>query len=188
MRTFVALNLPTDERARLHESLAALRETALPVRWLPASSLHVTIKFLGETEADAVPDIDRALAAAATRRPALQLQVGGLDGFPSLRRANIVWIGVAPDPALLALHRELDPALSRLGYPRETRPFRPHITIGRVSSSAARAPDLERMGGLVTYAATIPVGSVDLMQSHPGATASRYETLLSRTLGHRVSP
>jgi RNA 2',3'-cyclic 3'-phosphodiesterase len=187
VRTFIALNLPAAERVLLYDALAPLRETSLPVRWLVATSLHVTIKFLGDTDAAAVPDIDRALHEAAARRAPIDLRIGGLGGFPSLRRASIVWIGVAPDPALMALYRDLEPALSRLGYPRETRPFRPHITVGRVSGSAARMPDLERLGGLVTFTATIPVATVDLMQSHPGAKGSRYETLLSRTLGDRVT-
>jgi 2'-5' RNA ligase len=185
MRTFVALNLPAAERVRLHDALAPLRERGLPVRWMAPEALHLTVKFLGDTEGDGVADIERVLAAAAARRAPIRLRIGGLGAFPSLRRANVLWVGAAPDPELLALQKDVELALSRLGYPREQRPFRPHVTIGRLRSDG-RAVDVERLGGSVGYDAVVDVETVDLMQSLAGAAGSRYETLLRRRLGEKV--
>jgi RNA 2',3'-cyclic 3'-phosphodiesterase len=184
VRTFVALNLPEAERAHLFASLEPLRAKSLPVRWVAPDALHVTVKFLGDTESEAVTPLDEVLHTAAARRGPVTLRIGGLGAFPSLRRANILWVGIAGDTELALLHRELEPALSRLGFPREQRPFRPHITIGR-AHSGARAMDIERLGGLVDYEATITVETVDLMQSHTGPGGSRYETLLRRRLGEQ---
>lgn len=184
MRTFVALNLPQVERARLHDALAPLRDRGLPVRWVAAEALHVTLRFLGDTEADAVPHIDRVLAEAAARRSPLTLEIAGLGAFPSLRRANIIWIGVGQNPALNALQKHLEPALSRLGFPRETRPFRPHITVGRIRGDS-RAIDIDRIRELVDYSASVEVATVDLMQSHQSSAGSRYELLVSRRLGEQ---
>lgn len=184
MRTFIALNLPKDERARLHAALEPLREKPLPVRWMDADALHLTVKFLGDTEGDGVAAIDTAMRKAVSRRSAITLRIGGLGGFPSLRRANILWIGAAPDAELTALQRELEPALSRLGYPREQRPFRPHVTIGR-TRNGGQPSDIERLAALVDYEATVVVESVDLMRSEPGPRGARYELLLRRTLGER---
>src|SRR5690606_21273456 len=61
VRTFVALNLPADERVRLHDALEPLRSKALPIRWVPPESLHVTVKFLGDTESDGIDAIRRVL-------------------------------------------------------------------------------------------------------------------------------
>jgi 2'-5' RNA ligase len=182
VRTFVALNLPREEQARLHGSLERLRAKSLPVRWVAPEGLHMTVRFLGETEGEAVTPVDEVLRTAAARRAPVTLRVGGLGAFPSLRRATILWVGIAQDSELAALHRELEPALSRLGFPREQRPFRPHITIGRVRGSA-KALDVERLTGLVDYEATITVETVDLMQSISGPGGSRHERLLSRQLG-----
>ena len=182
MRTFIALNLPPEERVRLHAALEPLRGKGLPVRWMDPESLHLTVKFLGDTEGDGVAAIDAVMRKAASRRSAITLRIAGLGGFPSLRRANIVWIGVAPDAELSALQRELEPALSRLGYPREQRPFRPHITIGR-TRSGGQPSDIERLSTLVDHEATVVVESVDLMRSQPGPAGSRYEPLLRRRLG-----
>jgi RNA 2',3'-cyclic 3'-phosphodiesterase len=184
MRTFVALNLPQAERARLHDALAPLRDRGLPVRWVAPEALHITLRFLGDTEADAVPHIERVLADAAARRSPLTLEIAGLGAFPSLRRASIIWIGVNQEPELHALQKHLEPALSRLGFPRETRPFRPHITVGRIRSGS-RAIDIDRARELVDYSAAVEVATVDLMQSHQSSAGSRYERLLSRRLGEK---
>jgi 2'-5' RNA ligase len=182
--TFVALNLPQTEQARLHASLGPLRAKSLPVRWVAPDALHTTVKYLGDTESEAVAAVEAVLLTAAARRAPLTLRIGGLGAFPSLRRANILWVGVTGDGELTALQRELEPALSRLGFPREQRPFRPHITIGR-THSRAQPLDLERLSGLVTFDTTITVESVDLMQSHSGPGGSRYEILLRRRLGEK---
>lgn len=182
MRTFVALNLPATERERLHDALGPLRARPLDVRWVDAGALHVTVKFLGETDGDGVDRIGGILRAAASRRAAITLRMAGVGAFPSLRRANIVWVGIAPEPELSALQRELEPALSRLGFPREQRPFRPHITVGRARRNA-RAPDIERLVGLVDHEAEVRVDTVDLMLSRPGSDGSRYEALVRCPLG-----
>lgn len=184
MRTFIALNLPQEERLRLHAALEPLRARDLPVRWIDAESLHITLKFLGDTESGAVPEVERVLDDAAGRRAPMQLKLGGVGAFPTLRRANILWVGAAPEPELMALQKQLEPALSRLGFPREHRPFRPHITVGRARSDA-RALDIERYVGLVDYEAVIEIGTVELMQSHVSSRGSRYETLLTRRLGKK---
>jgi 2'-5' RNA ligase len=182
MRTFVALNLPTAERERMHASLDALRSRDLPVRWVDAPALHVTVKFLGDTASDGIEAIAAVLRQAVRRRGPVTLAIGGLGGFPSLRRASVLWLGIAPDAELAALQREMEPALSRLGYPREQRPFRPHITIGRTRGDG-RGIDIERLGALVDYESTITVETVDLMQSHTSPQGARYELVLSRALG-----
>lgn len=184
MRTFVAINLPPEERQRLHDALAPLRERDLPVRWAAPESLHITVKYLGDTESSAVAAVDRVLADAAARREPMTLTVGGVGAFPTLRRANIVWVGAAAAPELMALQKHLEPALSRLGFPREQRPFRPHITVGRARSDA-RALDIERYVGLVDYEAIVRIDTVELMQSHQSSRGSRYETLLTRRLGEK---
>ncbi|HUF49420.1 MAG TPA: RNA 2',3'-cyclic phosphodiesterase [Longimicrobiales bacterium] len=182
MRTFVALNLPAEERARLHAALEPLRARALPIRWTAADALHLTLKFLGEIEGAAVNRIDTALRAVAAQHAPLTLRPGGVGAFPAIRRASIVWVGIEPDSALLALQRDLELALSRLGYAREQKPFRPHITVGRTRGSA-RAPDIERHASELRYESQVRVATLDLMRSHVGANGSRYEALLRRTLG-----
>jgi RNA 2',3'-cyclic 3'-phosphodiesterase len=182
VRAFLAVNLPPATRVELYGALEPLRTSLADVRWLPAESLHMTLKFLGDVEG---PDVERISATASdvlVKYPPMTLSMGGVGGFPSIRRANIVWIGVAVDPTFERMQRDVELAMSRLGFAREQRPFRGHITVGRAKSEA-RAPSLERIAGSVEYRGTIDVTAVELMRSHTDAAGARYETLTRYPLG-----
>jgi len=182
MRTFIALNLPAAERERLYAALEPLRERDQPIRWTAAESLHLTLKFLGEIEGNEVARLEETMRAIAGKHAPLTLRIGGVGAFPAIRRASIVWVGVQPDPAVLALQRDVELAMSKLGYTREYKTYRPHITVGRTRNES-RAPDLERHTGVVQYESSVHVGTMDLMRSHTGAGGSKYEALLRVALG-----
>jgi RNA 2',3'-cyclic 3'-phosphodiesterase len=181
MRTFVALNLDAAARTRLHASLEPLRGRPLPVRWLDEHALHLTLKFLGDTEGAAVAALGDALRDTARRHAPLTLELTGFGAFPSLRRASVLWVGVAPSEPLLALQAEVELALARLGWGREQKPFRPHITVGRVRSGA-RPPDVERAAAGYDYHDSVHVATIDLMRSHLGPAGARYEAVLREPL------
>jgi 2'-5' RNA ligase len=184
MRTFVALNLAAAERDRLYAALEPLRERDLPIRWTAADSLHLTLKFLGEIEGSEVARIEETMRGIARRHAPLTLRIGGVGAFPAIRRASIVWVGVQSDPAVLSLQRDVELAMSRLGYTRDYKTYRPHITVGRTRNES-RAPDLERHTGAVRYESSVQVETMDLMRSHTGAGGSRYEPLLRIALGSK---
>jgi RNA 2',3'-cyclic 3'-phosphodiesterase len=182
MRTFVALNLPAAGRQQLHDALRPLHDRSLPVGWSRPDAMHLTLKFIGEIESAEVAPLEAVLRGIAGRHDPLDLRIGGLAAFPSLRRANVLWVGIAEGDALMALQADVELALSRLGYAREQRPFRPHLTVARVRSGA-RAPDIERFVGGFDYSSTVRVDTLDLMRSHLGGDGARYEALLRAPLG-----
>jgi len=128
MRLFVALDLPLDARTALAQWADAAAPSA--VRRVPADNLHVTLAFLGSRdEADAAA-AGRVLAARA-------VAVGTLDTAGALwlppRRPGVLTVALRADDGLAALQAELVAALVvAIGFEAETRPFRPHITVGRV--------------------------------------------------------
>jgi RNA 2',3'-cyclic 3'-phosphodiesterase len=185
MRTFVALNLPAPVKSALHDAAAPLRERGLPVRWVRSDGLHLTLSFLGDIEGAEIARIDDALRSLAAQHAPLLLRLAGFGAFPSLRRASVLWVGVDAEPALMALQRDTALALSRLGYPREQRHFRPHITLGRLRGGA-RPPDVERLMAGLDWSATADVGTIDLMRSHTDPDGAHYEPLLRHALGERM--
>lgn len=157
MRSFVAIELPETlkaEAARLQERLKAdgsnLRQT---IKWIGPDGLHLTMKFLGEIGEDRVPAVVEVLRGVAAETPALALMVQGLGGFPSLQAARVVWIGVSgPDRSMASLrrlHALLEAALEGRGFSRESRPFAPHVTLGRARPGCQPAfgPDVRGPGG-----------------------------------------
>lgn len=165
MRLFLALNLDPEVRHRVHAATHALRIAAPLVRWIDESKLHLTLKFLGEQPESLVAPLAAALDKAAGQSRELDLQFGVIGAFPNFRRARVVWLGVAPDPKLELLHHDIEVACDGLGLGVDGRPFRPHVTLGRV----------EQVDGALRQAArglrvrdVSAVSSVDLMLSSGG--------------------
>jgi 2'-5' RNA ligase len=182
MRTFIALNLPIGDRRALQQALEPAQRRSLPVRWVDDDGMHLTLKFLGEIDSSHAAAVGALLQQIAARHPALVLRIGGFGAFPSLRRANVLWVGVAAEPRLLALQRDLEDALVPLGHAREQRAFRPHLTVGR-TTRGSREPDVSRIAGEFDYGAAVAVDTVDLMLSHTGRGGSWYELLVKAPLG-----
>jgi 2'-5' RNA ligase len=128
LRLFFALPLP----APLREALGHWQQTGPPVRWSRTEGLHVTLAFLGDRPAEALPALDALASAVAARHAPFALHTEGLGGFPGSRRARILWLGLAPAPALESLARDLRGALATAGEPFDSKPFRAHVTLARL--------------------------------------------------------
>ena len=133
VRCFVALPVPPPVRERAAEVMTALKAGGPDVKWVEPANLHLTLKFLGEAPEGQVPDLVRALEEACAGRPAPRLEITVPGAFPDARRPRVVWLGLAGDLTPLAeLAAAVERALAPLGYPPEDRPFRAHLTLGRV--------------------------------------------------------
>jgi 2'-5' RNA ligase len=133
IRSFVAIDVEPAVRAALGALQAELAAVRADVRWVRPDGLHVTLKFLGAVAPDRLDAVRAGLALALAGQPALRVRVGGLGAFPSWRRPRVVWVALAGD-GLSALAARVEAALSALGFPAESRPFTPHLTLGRVNS------------------------------------------------------
>lgn len=183
MRLFVAINLPDDTRAAVHEAAAPLRDVAPELRWVAAERLHLTVRFLGEQSEEMVPALADVLADAARKSQAIPLTVAGVGAFPGFRRARVVWLGVDYEPKLELLYHDVETACMSLGFEVEGRAFRPHLTLGRapVRLPEERARDLQRAARGIRFRTTTTVTSVDLMHSELGGGGPRYR-MVSRAM------
>jgi 2'-5' RNA ligase len=141
LRTFVAVETSEEVRSALETVQTSLRRQRVRARWVRPRGMHLTLKFLGEIPADQVPRAAEALRSAADGQAGFSLTVAGIGVFPDLRRPRVVWAGLSGGIApLAALQIRVEDALAAVGFPREARPFRAHLTIGRCSEPAA--PDV----------------------------------------------
>lgn len=179
MRAFIALNLPRRERTRLHRSVRALREEDLPVRWVEADNLHLTLKFLGEVVPERVELVTSLLERVAAATPPLTLEVGGFGAFPTLRRPRVLWMGVAASPELRCLKQDLEWTLADAGFEAETRAFHPHLTLGRADPRARSGVfrDLDAWVPRLDFTARVEVAAVDLMRSQLSREGALYTIL-----------
>lgn len=174
VRLFAGLPLDETARARLGERTAALRGGDWPVRWAAPESWHLTVKFYGEREEADVAVIGAGLAEAARGTPLLDLNLTVLGANAPGRRARVVWVEVEAPAALELLHHRVERAGEALGIAPEGRPFRPHLTIGRVRSGASLPPGAGAR--LAATAVNLPflVERLVLFESRTGPDGSRY--------------
>lgn len=132
MRLFAAVPLPEPARGELAGLLERLRRRELPVRWVGDHGLHLTLKFFGEVGAERLDVIAEAIRLAAGTPEPLPLRLGELGAFPNPRRPRVVWVGLEAPPALELLQDRLERQCDAIGFPPDSAPYRPHVTLGRV--------------------------------------------------------
>lgn len=178
MRLFVAVHLPQEIRERLALVQERLRRAQADVSWVKPANLHITLKFLGETEPKRLERIGPVLAEAARNVTPFSLAVAGVGAFGG-RIPRVVWVGVREGTAPLeALAGAVESGLARLGFPKEKRGFTAHFTLGRVRSPR----NAEALLAAIRDEPTEPLGTVlverfVLMQSELDPGGSIYTAL-----------
>lgn len=133
-RTFIAVRLPDAIRAQLALQIETLKPR-LPamVRWVAPESLHLTLAFLGELDDVRLAAADEATAVAAREGAPFTLALTHLGTFGPARAPRVIWAGVSGDIAALGNPQDrLATELELRGFPREDRPFSPHLTLARI--------------------------------------------------------
>lgn len=132
MRLFIAIDLP----AEVHLELEALQRDLKPVtdsaRWVAPASIHLTLKFLGETAEPKLPEIDDALVGLSWKP--FPVTVRGIGFFPGNRSPRVFWAGLEAS-TMEGLAQQIDIRMERLGFEKEKRAFRPHLTLARARES-----------------------------------------------------
>jgi 2'-5' RNA ligase len=183
MRLFFALQLPAPAKEALRPALeAARKQGGAGVGLARVEQLHFTLAFLGEQPEEAVQRACEA-AQAAGGLPAFRLGIGGRGAFPSLGRPRVLWLGVTQGAAeLCAVADRLAAGLRERGFVPEDRPFRPHLTLGRVKprgqEEARRALEAVPQGELARF----PAREICLMQSVLGPSGATHTALRSFSL------
>jgi len=167
IRTFVAIGLPESVLQAIGEAQEKLRQSRLDIRWVRKEGIHLTLKFLGDIDRAVVEKLEAAMTQATKGIAPFSLKGEGIGVFPDLRRARVIWTGVSGDvQALMALHRNLESELRGLGFPKEKRSFKGHLTLGRAKGrleTTRLVEALEGLDGFQTESFVVP--SLVLFQS-----------------------
>jgi 2'-5' RNA ligase len=138
MRLFIAIDLSASIRKSLSEQIRDLEKIldTSAIRWVKPSAIHLTLKFLGETPEHKVERIQSTLTEIAPRFSPFIVQIGTFGCFPNLRKPRVLWVGIQDQTgSLKKIHHELEMEFRKLGFKAENRPFRAHLTLGRVKKN-----------------------------------------------------
>jgi len=192
IRTFVAIELDEEIRKAIagtqrqvqEQLMKQLRHTASDVRvqWVRPDSIHLTLKFLGDIDEARVEDIRAALLSAVGRQSRLAVEVGGLGVFPDLRLPRVLWVGLSGQvDALMRVAAEVEAALTGVGFPPESRPLSPHLTLARIKERSREVGKGLADSGLMTQpfrVGSLAVKTVCLMKSDLKPSGAVYSRLV----------
>lgn len=179
-RVFCAVEIPSEVKEELGERAARLRERFLRVRasWERPEKMHLTMKFVGETERSRVVALSGAAERAAAGVGCFKLLVASAGVFPNERRPRVLWFGVEDDAGrLIELQRRLEDEASAAGFKRETRSFRPHLTSARIRDprGARELAEAHVAEGFDPLA--FEVDSLVVIRSELSPSGSKYTTI-----------
>jgi 2'-5' RNA ligase len=174
MRLFIALDIPAEIRARLTEYMERACLLAPEARWARVEGLHVTLKFIGHVD-DAVVEKIKAELRSIKAAP-FEVKFAGVGFFPNPNAGRVFWAGVNGGDSLPKLASTIDAAMEKLGIPRETKPYHPHLTLARTSSRPLRGlkPLLDEPP---PQFGTMTAREFFLYQSQPQKGGSKYTKL-----------
>lgn len=143
IRAFIALPLPQEVQSALGEISRQLSSQSQGVKWVKPENIHLTLRFLGDTDPAKVADLSAGLDEIAAQRAAIALRLGQVGAFPNLRRARVLWVGLEEEGEQLhKLRRAVEHLARSLGWEREAQQFKPHLTLGRVREGGRVFPEV----------------------------------------------
>lgn len=172
LRLFFGLELPGPVKQRL----LSIQQPVAGARWQREDQLHLTLAFLGDVEAQQLPDIREAARNLAVEP--FDLTVSGVGCFGHPDHPKNLWAGVQPMEKLAELHDALNQRLASCGFVQEKRTFRPHITLSRFKKESGSVRELLREYQSV-HAGTFSVDRLALFESVRGEQGSVYRIIES---------
>ena len=194
IRTFLAVELGDELRNQislvqqdLRQQLDCESSKDIRITWVQPSSIHLTIRFLGDTDEQLVSPMREAMVTVRRSHPSIQIPIDRLQAFPNLQKPRVLWVGPSEqwfksDAAkrLTALHREIESCCRSLGFVTDDKPFTPHLTLARIKAGDRQVGQRLAQSGVCDRPfsmAAITVGSLVLMKSKLHPTGPQYTKL-----------
>src|SRR5262245_3813821 len=136
MRTFIAIEIPSEIKSALAALQTELRRAGADVSWTKPENMHLTLNFLGEVDEGRIVEIEKVCADSAAEFQPFTLSLNDTGVFPNARQPRVLWAGLSGEVEnVVEMHRRLDERLALIGFKREEKRFHPHLTIGRLKSN-----------------------------------------------------
>jgi len=194
IRAFLAVELSDDLRKQIallqqdvQTRLGGESSKAVRIAWVQPSSIHLTMRFLGDTDEQLLDPMREAMATVRRSHPTIQIPLDRLQAFPNLRQPRVLWVGpsepwLKSDAAkrLTALNRDIESCCRSLGFVTEDKPFTPHLTVARIKSGDREVGKRLAQSGACDHTLSvgvISVGPLVLMKSKLRQTGPVYTKL-----------
>ncbi|MDH7507950.1 MAG: RNA 2',3'-cyclic phosphodiesterase [Methanomassiliicoccales archaeon] len=128
-RGFIAVDLETNEK--ITKILRELKTTLPSLKIVDQTNMHITLKFLGDTDDSQIPSIMEIIQKATEGMRPFTISLVGTGAFPSKSKIRVIWIGIKDAGQLAVIAKKIDEELHSLEFEKEKREFSPHLTLAR---------------------------------------------------------
>ena len=186
IRAFIAVPTSEEIRSLVADLEGNLAGVGADVKWVKPHNVHITLKFLGNVTPTDVDNLINTLPGVLKGVSPFDVLVSGTGTFPPGRWPRVVWVGLGEGMDDLAgLGARVEDACTALGFEKEKRPFKPHLTIGRVRRGSRALPELaEQVGTIAFNPLKLRVDEVNLVRSRLSPQGPTYTILESFALEH----
>jgi len=181
-RAFIAADIHPSER--LLGVFRELAQSRADLKIVKPGLLHVTLKFLGDTEESLADEISARIRESTEGVNRFKIRLQGMGAFPSMSNIRVVWVGIDDGKLLGEIAQRLDSRLSDLGFERDKKGFVPHITLARTRTprNIANVQEILRTNAASDYG-EYPVDSILLKKSVLGPHGPTYSVVRELPLG-----
>lgn len=201
IRAFLAVEVSEDVRTRIVQLQEELRQRlfrgvskGVRISWIPPSSIHLTVKFLGDIDEQIIGPLRNAVTARLRTLPTVWIPIETLGAFPNLQQPRVLWVGPSGQwdrgeeaTQLVALHQAVESGCESVGLAPDARPLSPHLTVARIKAGEREVGQALARSGIMDRPLSLGLsaGSVVLMQSELRPTGSVYTKLWEVLVANR---
>ena len=179
LRLFIAVPVIPKLRRKFFNLVNQLKTTGADVKWVSEDNFHITLKFLGDTPEDKVGILIETLERTLSDFEPFRMKFYGTGVFPSMKRPKVIWVGLGDaHREISSMAQSVEDALESLGFEKESRPFKSHLTVGRVRSARGTADLIKQMERLKDYdGGNMKLEEIHLMKSELTGSGPIYTVL-----------
>jgi len=187
LRCFIALDISEPVKRDFRDIIDRLKRHHADIKWVPVDNIHLTLKFLGNTPENILLNIRACLFNVVLSYNPFYIKVYAIGMFPNRKYPKVIWIGVKDSEIVENLYIDIENAMLSLGFKKEQKRFKPHLTIGRVRSQKGI---MDLVNELDSYRekdfGNIHVKTIKLMKSELNPQGAKYSCLFEIPLGKNI--
>ncbi len=183
LRLFIALELSDQQKKEMHELQQRTKQYLKGVRWVRPQGMHLTLKFLGDTEESRVEQVQDILKQASEQIDPFAIKYGSSGVFPGPKKARVLWVGLKDgEEKAKLLANILEEGFCKIGFKKEKRHYSPHLTIGRLRNPQPEEMVKKYLEKESTFlSSSVEAQSVILYQSKISVQGAEYTVLCRKS-------
>ena len=188
IRAFIAFKLPENIISSIRKIQEDIKSYAFKVRWVKPENIHLTLKFLGDINSTDIEKVSETIINTVNGHTPVSLAVKGTGVFPGIKRPRVIWVGLTGQIEKLAgMQKDIEENLEELGFPREKRPFRGHLTLGRIKGKIDPKKLMDTMKKFEKFESELFIADkIFLFKSDLKSTGSVYTELMGKRLSGKM--